>query len=110
MFKHDEFINKACQNIFGQEVQYIPKNKDKSPFMINGDFHEAYVEVNIKTMEMADISTAKVVIFVRMIEFPVEYREPLQGDYIVLACGKQYQIVDIQPHIPGSRKLILHED
>ncbi|MCT4575086.1 MAG: hypothetical protein N4A43_02395 [Alphaproteobacteria bacterium] len=109
MFDFDNFVNKSCQRIFGQEVQYIPKNEDIESFNINGDFHEKYSAINLKNISSADISSSEIVLFVRMVEFPAQYKEPLQGDYIVVEETK-YQVVNIEAHIPGSRKLILLEE
>ncbi len=109
MFDHDNFINKSCQGIFGRDVEYIPGSSENPPFQMRGDFHEAYIEVNLQTTKEADISTAEIVLFVRLVDFPLEYKNPLQGDFLIIN-EKKYQIVDIQAHIPGSKKLILHED
>lgn len=108
MFDHDNFINRPCQAIFGRQIQYIPSNDKIAPFQIRGDFHESYVDISLKVITEADISSSKIVLFVRLIEFPTNYKQALQGD-IVVVSDKEYQIVDIEPHIPGSHKLILHE-
>jgi len=108
MFDHDNFINKPCQNIFGRLVIYSPRNTSVPDFKITGDFHENYVDINLQNAG-ADISAAEIVLFVRMVEFCEKYPRPLAGDKIVVD-GITYQIIDIQPHIPGSKKLVLHED
>lgn len=108
MFNYDHFINKPCQNIFGRPVIYTTENKEISAFKIIGDFHEAYIDLDLKNSG-ADISTAQIVLFVRLVDFPVTYPTPQQGD-ITLVNGKEYQVIDVQPHIPGSNKLILHEN
>lgn len=108
MFDHDNFINKTCQSIFGRPVLYKPRNKIYQAFYITGDFHEAYVDINLKNSE-ADISSAQTVLIVRLVEFGEQYPLPFQGD-IVVVDELSYHIVDVQPHIPGSKKLILHED
>lgn len=108
MFDHDNFINGPCQSIFGRQIQYIPANNKIAPFQIRGDFHEAYVDINLKIITEAEISSSKIALFVRLIEFPAVYNQVLQGDFVVVD-GIKYQVIDIEPHIPGSKKLILHE-
>lgn len=93
--------------IFGRRVMYRPKNKAFLPFEIIGDFHKSYMEVELKNAG-ADISSAKIVLFVRLVNFPPEYPTPLQGDYVKI-WDIEYQVIDIEHHIPGSRKLVLHE-
>ena len=106
MFNHDDFINKPCQNIFGRPVTYTPA-QGGAVFEIVGDFHEAYMDIDLKNSG-ADISSAEIILVVRLIDFPENYARPRQGDFLNID-GKEYQILDVQPHIPGSRKLILHE-
>lgn len=108
MFDFDNFINKPSMEIFGREITYRPKNQNFEPFKIDGDFHEAYIEINLKNAE-ADISSAKIVLFVRLCDFPAGYPKPKQGDYLEIQ-GVSYQIIDIEAHIPGSKKLVLHEE
>lgn len=107
MFDFDNFINKPSMEIFGRGITYRPKNPSFAPFKVNGDFHEAYIEINLKNAE-ADISSAKIVLFVRLCDFPPYYPEPKQGDYLDVS-GVAYQVIDIEPHIPESKKLVLHE-
>ena len=107
MFNFDDFVNRPAMNIFGRPVLYRPKNTDYQAFAITGDFHKSYMEINLKNAG-ADISSAKIVLFVRLIDFPSSYPEPRAGDYVEIWEIK-YQIIDIEHHIPGSRKLILHE-
>ncbi len=107
MFDFDNYINKPSMEIFGRPVIYRPKNTDVAPFEITGDFHESYMEIDLKNAG-ADISSAKIVLFVRLKDFPKHYPKPKQGDYVeIWECP--YQIIDIEPHIPGSKKLVLHE-
>ncbi len=106
MFNHDDFINKPCQQIFGRPVLYTPLHGAPS-FEITGDFHESYMDIDLKNSG-ADISSAQIVLIVRMVDFPPVYSTPAQGDSLQID-GKEYQILDVQPHIPGSRKLVLHE-
>lgn len=107
MFNFDDFVNRPAMNIFGRPVLYRPKNTEYQAFAITGDFHKSYMEINLKNAG-ADISSAKIVLFVRLADFPSSYPEPRAGDYVEIWEIK-YQIIDIEHHIPGSRKLILHE-
>ncbi|MBQ8729152.1 MAG: hypothetical protein IKJ62_00290 [Alphaproteobacteria bacterium] len=107
MFNFDDFVNRPAMNIFGRPVLYRPKNTEYQAFAITGDFHKSYMEINLKNAG-ADISSAKIVLFVRLVDFPSSYPEPRAGDYVEIWEIK-YQIIDIEHHIPGSRKLILHE-
>ena len=107
MFNFDDFVNRPAMEIFGRPVMYRPKNTAPEPFAITGDFHESFMEINLKNAG-ADISSAKIVLFVRLIDFPTYYPEPKAGDYVEIWEIK-YQIIDIEHHIPGSKKLILHE-
>lgn len=107
MFNFDDFVNRPAMNIFGRPVLYRPKNTEYQAFAITGDFHKSYMEINLKNAG-ADISSAKIVLFVRLVDFPSPYPEPRAGDYVEIWEIK-YQIIDIEHHIPGSRKLILHE-
>lgn len=107
MFDHDNFINAACQSIFGRKTIYKPEERKVKPFDISGDFHESFIDINLKTNEV-DISSAKIVLFVRLVEFPKDYKEPKQGDFVIVDDLK-YQVIDIEAHIPGSKKLILQE-
>ena len=107
MFNFDDFVNRPAMNIFGRPVLYRPKNTEYQAFAITGDFHKSYMEINLKNAG-ADISSAKIVLFVRLVDFPSSYPDPRAGDYVEIWEIK-YQIIDIEHHIPGSRKLILHE-
>ena len=108
MFDFDNFVNKPSMDIFGRPVTYRPKNTQHAVFAITGDFHESYMEIELKNAG-ADISSAQIVLFVRLIDFPESYPEPKQGDYVDIQ-DKTYQIMNIEHHIPGSRKLVLHEE
>lgn len=108
MFDFDNFVNKPSMDIFGRPVTYRPKNSQFAPFEITGDFHKSYMEIELKNAG-ADISSAKIVLFVRLIDFPANYSKPKQGDYVEI-WEVTYQIIDIEHHIPGSRKLVLHEE
>lgn len=108
MFDFDNFVNKPSMSIFGRPITYRPKNSQFEPFNFSGDFHEAYIDINLKNAE-ADISSAKIVLFVRLCDFSAVYPNPKQGDYIIVD-NLEYQIIDIEAHIPGSKKLILHEE
>jgi hypothetical protein len=108
MFDFDRFVNEPSMAIFGRDAMYRPKNTARAPFALRGDFHESYMDINLKNAG-ADISAAKIVLFVRLCDFPANYLEPKQGDY-VRVNDLEYQVVDIEAHIPGSKKLILHEE
>ena len=107
MFNFDEFINKPSIQMFGQVATIMPAKSEFAPFEINGDFHEDYKEVNPDSSE-ASISSSKIVIFIRDTDLPDYYSKINQGDLIEVN-GKNYQIIDVQIHILGSKKLILHE-
>jgi uncharacterized protein (UPF0128 family) len=55
-----------------------------------------------------EISSNEIVLFVRDVSMPTEYSKANQGDFVEVE-NIRYQIIDIQQHIPGSKKLILHE-
>lgn len=107
MFNFDDFVNKPCVEIFGREALYIPANSDFESFTINGDFHKDYQGVKTDSSEV-EISSSKIVIFVRDVAMTSDYPKANQGDFIEVE-NLRYQIIDIQAHIPGSKKLILHE-
>ena len=107
MLDFDDFINKPCVEIFGRTVTYIPANKDFNSFTIKGDFHQDYSGVNTKSLEV-EISSNEIVLFMRDVAMPQNYSKANQGDFIEVE-NIRYQIIDIQRHIPGSKKLILHE-
>ncbi len=107
MFDFDNFINRPCLEIFGQQAVYIPSNQNFSPFTIAGDFHRNYKEVNTNSSE-ADISSNEIVLFIRDVNMPKSYPQAFQGDLIEIK-NLRYQIIDIQHHIIGSKKLVLHE-
>jgi hypothetical protein len=108
MFDFDKFVNEPAMDIFGRETIYRPKNTRFPSFAIRGDFHEAYIDISLQNAGL-NVSSAKIVLFVRSCDFPATYPEPKQGDYVSIG-DLEYQIVDIEPHIPGSKKLILHEE
>lgn len=108
MFDFDNFVNKPSMEIFGRPVTYRPKNTQYPAFAITGDFHKSYMEVSLNNAG-TDISSAQIVLFVRLIDFPESYPKPLQGDYVEI-WGVTYQVMNIEHHIPGSRKLVLHEE
>jgi len=106
-FNFDEFINKPSIQIFGRTATITPAKSEFVPFEINGDFHEDYKEVNHDSSETS-ITSSKVVIFIRDVDLPDYYPKINQGDFIEVN-SKNYQIIDVQIHIPGSKKLVLHE-
>jgi len=107
MFNFDKFINQPCIEIFGREATYIPANNDFNSFVIKGDFHKNYSGVNTKSLEV-EISSSEIVLFVRDVSMPSYYPKATQGDFIEVE-NTRYQIIDIQQHLPNSKKLILHE-
>lgn len=120
VFDFDAFINKACvggkdeegnvkEGIFGRNVTYIPAQSNFETFHIAGDFHKAYEEVQPETMGDASITSSQITLFIREVDMPETYPKPLQGDYVEVE-GFRFQVVDVQVHIPGSLKLVLHED
>ena len=107
MFDFDKFINQPCVEMFGREVTYIPANNDFEPFTLKGDFHQDYQGVKTDSSEV-EISSREVVIFLRDADMAPAYPKANQGDFIETESAR-YQIIDVQPHIPGSKKLTLHE-
>ena len=107
MLDFDNFINKPCVEIFGRETTYIPANNDFDSFVIKGDFHKDYKGVKADSSEV-EISSNEIVLFVRDVSMPPDYPKANQGDFVEVE-NIRYQIIDIQQHIPGSKKLILHE-
>ena len=107
MFDFDKFINKPCIEIFGKTITYIPANSNFDSFEIKGDFHEDYQDVRNDSSTL-DITSNKIVLFVRDADMSENYPKANQGDFIQTE-NTHYQIIDIQTHITGSKKLILHE-
>ena len=107
MFNFDDFINKQSIGIFGQITTITPAKTEFAPFEINGDFHEDYKEVNPDSSDVS-ITSSVIAIFIRNADLPDYYPKINQGDLIEID-GKNYQIIDVQIHIPGSKKLVLHE-
>ena len=106
-FNFDDFINKPSIGIFGINTTITPAKSEFAPFEINGDFHEDYKEVN-PDLNDASITSSVIAIFIRDADLPNYYPKVNQGDLIEID-GKNYQIIDVQIHIPGSKKLVLHE-
>ena len=107
MFNFDDFINKPSIGIFGQITTITPAKTEFAPFEINGDFNEDYKEVNPDSSDVS-ITSSVIAIFIRNADLPDYYPKINQGDLIEID-GKNYQIIDVQIHIPGSKKLVLHE-
>ena len=107
MFDFDKFVNEPAHALFGRQISYRPRNVSHSQFTMSGDFHISYMDINLVNAG-ADISSAKTVVFVRDVDFPERYPISLAGDYVTID-GKEWQVINIEPHIPGSKKLILHE-
>ena len=107
MFNFDDFVNKPCIEIFGRVALYIPANSDFESFTIKGDFHKDYQEIKTDSSAV-EISSDKIVIFIRDVDMTLNYPKAAQGDFIEVE-NLRYQIIDVQIHIPGSKKLILHE-
>ena len=119
-FDFDNFINKPCvgekdadgniiEGIFGRNILYIPANEDIDSFSIAGDFHKSYEEVKPDNMGETSITSEQIVVFIRKVNMPDIYTKPLQGDYVEVDSFR-FQVIDVQIHIPGSLKLILHEE
>jgi hypothetical protein len=107
MFDFDKFVNQPCIAIFGKNTRYIPANGNFDSFEIKGDFHRNYQEVKTYS-STSSISSYEIVLFVRDVDMASHYPKANQGDFIGIE-NLHYQIIDIQPHLPGSKKLILHE-
>ena len=107
MFDFDGFINKPSIGIFGQVATITQEKNEFAPFEINGDFHEDYKEINPDSSD-ASITSSVIAIFIRSSDLPEYYPKINQGDLIEID-GRNYQIIDVQIHIPGSKKLVLHE-
>jgi len=107
MFDFDKFINQPCIELFGKVITYIPANSNFDPFEIKGNFQEDYQDVK-NDISTLDVNSNKIVLFIRNIHMPKNYPKALQGDFIK-TLDSRYQIIDIQAHIVGSKKLILHE-
>ena len=107
MFDFDDFINKPSIGIFGQVATITPAKTEFAPFEINGDFHEDYKEVKPDSSDTS-ITSSVIAVFIRSADLPEYYPKINQGDLIEID-GRNYQIIDVQIHIPGSKKLVLHE-
>ncbi len=107
MFNFDKFVNQPCIAIFGKNTIYIPANNKFDPFEIKGDFHKDYQEIKTNS-STSSISSYEIVLFVRDLDMASHYPKANQGDFIEIE-NLRYQIIDIQPHLPGSKKLILYE-
>ena len=107
MFDFDQFINKPAIKIFGRTVTITPANNEFAPFAIKGDFHQSYKEVD-NILSTGAINSSIIAIFIRDADLPAYYPKINQGDLLAVN-DKNYQIIDIQVNIPGSKKLILHE-
>lgn len=118
MFDFDNFINRVCigettvdgelkEGIFGQKALYMPDNPENPPFAVLVDFHKAYKEVDIKALDVP-ISSTDIAAFIRLCDMPTNYPKILQGDH--LKIGRQvFDIINVEYHIPGTQKAILHE-
>lgn len=107
MFNFDKFVNQPCIEIFGRITTYVPANSNFDSFEIKGDFHKDYQEVKTNSSTV-EVSSNEIVLFVRDADMSENYPKANQGDFIIVE-DERYQIIDIQIHIPGSKKLILHE-
>ena len=111
MFNFDQFINLPCIAIFGKSFNYVPANSNFAAFSIKGDFHRDYKAVNPESLHL-EISSSKIVLFIRDSDMSPNYPKANPGDFIEtdnLPQNLRYQIINIEPHLPGSKKLILHE-
>lgn len=118
MFDFDNFINRTCigettadgkalEGIFGKKALYIPDNNEIEPFAIAIDFHKAYKEVDVKALEIS-ISSTDIAAFIRLCDMPGNYRKILQGDHLLVE-NQTFDIINVEYHIPGTKKVILHE-
>jgi hypothetical protein len=90
-------------------MRYIPANQAIKCFLIAGDFHRTYRDVQTDIMQETAITSEQLTVFIRKADMPRCYPTPLQGDTIEMD-GFRFQIVDVQTHIPGSLQLVLHEE
>lgn len=113
MFDFDKFINRPCigegsiEGIFGRKALYIPDNSAFLPFVILIDFHKGYQEVKIKTAE-APITSTEIAAFIRLCNMPENYPKILQGDHLKID-NQTFDIINVEYHIPGTKKVVLHE-
>lgn len=118
MFDFDRFVNRPCigersdsgelkEGIFGRKALFIPDNSEISPFEIIVDFHQAYEEVKIKILEVPLTST-EIAAFIRLKNLPKHYPKIWQGDHLKVD-DVTYDIINVEYHLPGSQKVILHE-
>ena len=105
-FDFDEFVNKPAMKIFGTEALYSPLSTDYQSFPLTVDFHESYEKVELE-VGSTPITSREVVAFIRLSDMPTNYTQPLQGDKMKIK-NKSYEIMDVQTHIPGAIKAVLH--
>lgn len=113
MFDFDKFINRPCigeghvEGIFGRKALYIPDNKEFQPFDILVDFHKGYQKVKLKTAE-APVTSTEIAAFIRLCEMPENYPKIMQGDHLQVE-NQTFDIINVEYHIPGTEKVVLHE-
>ena len=118
-FDFDTFINAPCigvtnthgkvnPGLFGRRMRYSPANQQIKPFFISGDFQQRYQEVQSALLDETAINSEYLMVTLREVDMPRHYRTPLQGDTVEMD-GFEYEVIDIQTHVPGSFRLILHE-
>ncbi len=113
MFDFDKFINGPCigdgliEGIFGRKALYIPDNAEIQPFVIVVDFHKGYENVKLKTAEVP-ITSMEIAAFIRLCNMPKYYSKIRQGDHLQIE-NQTFDIINVEYHIPGTEKVVLHE-
>jgi hypothetical protein len=118
VFDFDKFISRPCiggrdengklaEGIFGRKAKYVPASRKSRPFDILVDFHKAFEQVQIKVLELP-LSSLEIAAFIRLCDMAKHYPKIRQGDGIEVD-GDKFQIIDVQHHITGTQKVILHE-
>lgn len=104
MINWDEKLLAPLQRVFGQPINYRPKNG--IAFDTEGIFDRPYSK-EFETLDgSSEINTTSPIIGVRLSQF---LREPKQGDRLFIYSDKTlYVVSDVQPDSHGGVKLILN--
>lgn len=104
MINWDQKVLAPLQRIFGEPINYRPKNG--TPFDTVGIFDRPYSK-EFETLDGSiEINTTSPIIGVRLSQF---FREPKQGDRLfIYSDSTLYVVSDVQPDSHGSIKLILN--
>lgn len=104
MINWDEKLLAPLQKVFGQRINYRPKNG--TAFDTEGIFDRPYSK-EFETLDgSSEINTTSPVIGVRASQF---LKEPKQGDRLYLYSDKTlYVVSDVQPDSHGGLKLVLN--